>query len=99
MYLFFSEVEARSDEEGRKKVHPIFLSCERFAKSIGSHLMFDIFPATDGTVEFRVIFDIKGTEHSVLEKVAALFSFVTVHKFRFGNQFYYPEKAPESPLG
>lgn len=72
-----------------RKAKPIFLACKRFAQSIGSHIMYDPLPPIDGKMEFRIVFDIKGTEDSVLEKVAALFSFVTLFKFRLCNQFYY----------
>lgn len=92
MYMFFSDVEADSDEEAFKKTRPIFRSCQRFSKSIGVNFMFDICIAFEGSAEFRVVFDVKGTEYSVLEKVAILFNFAALHKFRFGNQFYYPEK-------
>lgn len=54
--------------------------------------MFDIGIPFEGTAIFRVVFDIKGTEYSVLEKVSILFSFAALHKFRFGNQFYYPKE-------
>lgn len=54
--------------------------------------MFDIGIPFEGTAIFRVVFDIKGTEYSVLEKVSILFSFAVLHKFRFGNQFYYPKE-------
>ena len=92
MYMFFSDVEADSDEDAYKKTRPIFRTCQRFAKSIGVNFMFDINTAFEGSAEFRIVFDIKGTENSVLEKVSVLFGFAALHKFRFGNQFYYPKK-------
>lgn len=98
MYLFFSSVDAKTQEEGLKRAKPIFLACKRFAQSIGSHIMYDPLTAMDGRMEFRIVFDIKGTEYSVLEKVAALFSFATLFKFRLTNQFYYPEQGPKGPL-
>lgn len=87
--MFFSSVEAESQEEGLRRAKPIVLACKRFAQSIGSHIMCDPLIPMDGEMEFRIVFDIKGTENSVLEKVAALFSFAALFKFRFVNQFYY----------
>ena len=92
MYMFFSDVEADSDDEAYTNTRHIFRTCQRFSKSIGVNFMFDIGIPFEGTAIFRVVFDIKGTEYSVLEKVSILFSFAALHKFRFGNQFYYPKE-------
>lgn len=91
MYLFLSDLNADSIEEGDKKTKPIVSKCRRFAKTIGSDIMYVPFYPVDGKMTFRITFIIVSPEDPVLEKVAALFSFAALLKLRLCNQLYFSE--------
>ncbi|MGL5938478.1 MAG: hypothetical protein ACRCY5_07160 [Phocaeicola sp.] len=86
MYLFTFTVYASTEKQAAKKIVPLRNKCSQFAKSIDSLVMCDTFGFFDDSLAMRMVFNIKGSQESVLPKVSALFAFATVQQITFINQ-------------
>lgn len=88
MFLFSFTVKAKSTELGIKKALPTVKRCEEFAQSLGILLHSDHAGVVDEVFWVRVTFNVKGSQNTVLPKVAALFAFATSLKLTLINQFF-----------
>lgn len=88
IYQFWIEVDGKTIEVAKQKILPVIKQCEYFSQSLDILFMADNTGIVDGTVKFRLQFNIRAPQVIVLEKVSALFAFAASHKLFFANQFF-----------
>ena len=88
IYQFWIESEGETIEEAKKTILPVIRQCEDFSRSIDILFMSDTPGPFDGTVKFRLQFNIRAPQVIVLTKVSALFALAASHKLFFADQFF-----------
>ncbi len=86
MYLFTNDVYAKTKQDAHNLQIPLRDRCLDFAKSHEMLVSCDQFGFFDESLSMRIIFNVKGSQDSVLLKVSALFSFAALNKLVFVNQ-------------
>ena len=87
--LFGFQVEAYSEEEGRKKLLPVVRLCQQFAKGMQIHFHDDCFLFFDTEAHIRLFFQIKEPQDLILIKMSALFNFAASQQFRLINNEFF----------
>lgn len=88
IYQFWIESDGKTINVAKKKILPVIKQCESFSQSLDILFMVDYTGLVDGTVQFRLQFNIRAPQIVVLAKVSALFAFAASHKLFFANQFF-----------
>ena len=89
IYLFVKSLPALDTEDGVKKARPICMKCRKFSQSLNILYRDDYIAEIDGEFEFRLSFNVQGSQNTVLPQVSALFAFAASMELTLVNQFFY----------